>query len=182
MKYIYMFTVLYTDAITFLCALNLAMSFFLGHSSAAEVTLKSIQVYQTHEWLHKPTVYFHCKGENKTVLPDVKKANTLYTFKGEESWQVICHFLSCVFVLKKKKIVFVVQSFIFIHSFIYICSLVHALLLQNNQLFLKHKTMWHDVFKCFFSSFFFSFICNNTCILVHVIKCLLISSCVFMGL
>jgi hypothetical protein len=33
-------------------------------------------------------VYFHCNGENKTKLPDVKEAHMLYTFKGEESWQV----------------------------------------------------------------------------------------------
>ncbi|KAA8518835.1 hypothetical protein F0562_016391 [Nyssa sinensis] len=32
-------------------------------------------------------VYFHCKEEKETILPDVKKAHVLYTFKGEESWQ-----------------------------------------------------------------------------------------------
>ncbi|XP_011627161.1 uncharacterized protein LOC18423555 isoform X1 [Amborella trichopoda] len=28
-----------------------------------------------------------CQGENKTFLPDVKDKHSLYTFKGEESWQ-----------------------------------------------------------------------------------------------
>lgn len=62
---------------------------FSGVLLAAEVALESIEVHQTHEWLHKPTIYFQCKGENKTFLPDVRKANVLYAFKGEESWQVI---------------------------------------------------------------------------------------------
>lgn len=57
--------------------------------SAAVVTLDSIEIYKTHEWLpSKPTVFFECKGENRTVLPDVKEKHVLYTFKGEESWQV----------------------------------------------------------------------------------------------
>lgn len=61
---------------------------FPGHILAAVVTLHSIQIYTTHEWLKsKPTVYFQCKGENQTILPDVTRANTLYTFNGEESWQ-----------------------------------------------------------------------------------------------
>ncbi|KAK6152431.1 hypothetical protein DH2020_015066 [Rehmannia glutinosa] len=56
--------------------------------SAAVVTLDSMKIFKTHEWLpSKPTVYFHCKGENKIILPDVKETNVLYTFKGEESWQ-----------------------------------------------------------------------------------------------
>lgn len=58
-------------------------------SSAAIVTLDSIEIFRTHEWLKsEPTVYFKCKGENQTILPDVKKKNLLYSFKGEESWQV----------------------------------------------------------------------------------------------
>ncbi|KAL7133384.1 hypothetical protein ABFS83_12G136800 [Erythranthe nasuta] len=56
--------------------------------SAAVVTLDSIEIFKTHEWLpSKPTVFFSCKGENDTVLPDVKEKHVLYTFKGEESWQ-----------------------------------------------------------------------------------------------
>ncbi|KAL2514425.1 hypothetical protein Fot_28396 [Forsythia ovata] len=56
--------------------------------SAATITLDSIEIYKTHDWLpSKPTVYFLCKGENKTFLPDVKEKHVLYTFKGEESWQ-----------------------------------------------------------------------------------------------
>ncbi|KAL5986073.1 hypothetical protein ACLOJK_028063 [Asimina triloba] len=31
--------------------------------------------------------YGEDSGENKIVLPDVKKTHVLYTFKGEESWQ-----------------------------------------------------------------------------------------------
>lgn len=68
------------------------MSFFLRWAeviSSATVTLRSIEIFKTHELLtSKPTVYFKCKGENKTVLPDVKKAKVVYTFKDEESWQV----------------------------------------------------------------------------------------------
>lgn len=56
---------------------------------AAVVTLDSIQIYKKHELFgSKPTVFFQCKGENKTILPDVKKKHVLYIFKGEESWQV----------------------------------------------------------------------------------------------
>lgn len=56
--------------------------------SAAVVTLDSIEIFRTHEWIPlKPTVYFQCKGENRTDLPDVKDKHVLYTFKGEESWQ-----------------------------------------------------------------------------------------------
>ncbi|GAB2235703.1 hypothetical protein Droror1_Dr00026141 [Drosera rotundifolia] len=61
---------------------------FAGCASSAVVTLQSIEIYESHEWLHaKPTVYFSCKGENKTILPDVKETNVLYDFRGEESWQ-----------------------------------------------------------------------------------------------
>ncbi|KAL3327896.1 hypothetical protein AABB24_035523 [Solanum stoloniferum] len=57
--------------------------------TAAVVTLDSIEIYNTHEFLGlSPEVYFQCKGENRTIyLPDVKKKQELYTFKGEESWQ-----------------------------------------------------------------------------------------------
>lgn len=41
-----------------------------------------------------PTVYFSCQGQNKTLLPDIRKKNTLYTFKGEESWQPLAEFLT----------------------------------------------------------------------------------------
>lgn len=59
-----------------------------GQLSSAVVTLHSIKIYVTHDWFKtKPTIYFHCQGENKTILPDVKEKNVLYTFKGEESWQ-----------------------------------------------------------------------------------------------
>ncbi|CAO2839618.1 unnamed protein product [Amaranthus hypochondriacus] len=70
------------------------LSFFPGVLLAAEVDLESIEVHRTHEWLHKPTIYFQCKGENKTFLPDVRKANVLYAFKGEESWQPLTEFSS----------------------------------------------------------------------------------------
>ncbi|XP_077215049.1 uncharacterized protein LOC143849758 isoform X1 [Tasmannia lanceolata] len=59
-----------------------------GILSSRYVTLASIQIFATHEWFNaKPTVYFHCQGGNKTILPDVKKTHFIYTFKGEESWQ-----------------------------------------------------------------------------------------------
>lgn len=66
-----------------------------GFVLSAVVTLASMKIYRTHEWLNtKPTVYFHCQGEkNKTELPDVKEVNVSYAFKGEESWQVrLLHF------------------------------------------------------------------------------------------
>lgn len=62
--------------------------FFSGFTRSAIVTLDSVQIFKTHEWLEKPTFYFKCQGENLTVIPDVKKTHVLYTFKGEESWQV----------------------------------------------------------------------------------------------
>ncbi|RZC76628.1 hypothetical protein C5167_000750 [Papaver somniferum] len=71
----------------FICSISLI--FLPGiFSSGAVVTLQSIQIFKTHEWLNnKPTVYFRCQDENKTVLPDVNTAHSLYTFNGEESWQ-----------------------------------------------------------------------------------------------
>lgn len=60
---------------------------------SAVVTLKSIEIYTTHEWIaSSPRVYFLCNGENKTVLPDVKKKNVVYTFRGEESFQPLTDF------------------------------------------------------------------------------------------
>ncbi|KAL0347249.1 UNVERIFIED_CONTAM: hypothetical protein Scaly_1740900 [Sesamum calycinum] len=74
------------------CVLLLLCSIVLSYStaivSAAVVTLDSVEIFRTHEWLlSKPTVYFQCKGENMTVLPDVKEKHVFYSFKGEESWQ-----------------------------------------------------------------------------------------------
>lgn len=59
----------------------------IGTFSSRQVTLDTVEIFTTHEWFGKPTVVFRCNGENKTDLPDVKEAHTLYTFKGEESWQ-----------------------------------------------------------------------------------------------
>lgn len=74
----------------FLCLIIL--SWFPGSILSAIVTLDSIEIFRTHEWIAKPTVYFQCKGENKTYLPDVKKTYVSYTFKGEESWQPLTDF------------------------------------------------------------------------------------------
>lgn len=65
---------------------------FLSYSpvliSAAVVTLDSIEIFKTHEWIPtKPTVFFQCKEEDEIVLPDVKEKHVLYSFKGQESWQ-----------------------------------------------------------------------------------------------
>ncbi|KAJ0255294.1 Uncharacterized protein HA466_0100730 [Hirschfeldia incana] len=61
---------------------------FPGTIRTQEVTLDSILIFKTHDWFStKPTVYFQCKGENKTLLPDVKITNVSYSFKGQESWQ-----------------------------------------------------------------------------------------------
>ncbi|KAJ7972483.1 Valine-tRNA ligase [Quillaja saponaria] len=70
-------------------------SYFPGFILSAVVTLGSIEIFTTHEWIRPtPTVYFNCKEENKTELPDVKKAHVLYTFKGEESWQPLTDFVN----------------------------------------------------------------------------------------
>ncbi|XP_057438400.1 uncharacterized protein LOC130730408 [Lotus japonicus] len=62
---------------------------------SAVVTLSSLEIFTTHEWLRAtPSVYFRCTGDNKTVLPDIKKPHVLYTFKGEESWQPLTDFPS----------------------------------------------------------------------------------------
>ncbi|KAG2552783.1 uncharacterized protein LOC120652772 [Panicum virgatum] len=70
-----------------LLALLFALYSIPGTFSLRFVTFDTVEIFTTHEWFGKPTVYFRCNGENKTYLPDVKEAHTLYTFKGEESWQ-----------------------------------------------------------------------------------------------
>ncbi|GAV64993.1 hypothetical protein CFOL_v3_08508 [Cephalotus follicularis] len=68
------------------------LSCFPGYTLSAVVTLESIEIYRTHEWLKDPKVYFHCKDENRTRLPDVKKAHVVYAFNGQESWQPLTEF------------------------------------------------------------------------------------------
>lgn len=76
------------------CACDEICKLFVGSILSAVVTLKSIELYTAHKWIErKPAIYFKCSGENKTFLPDVKKADDFYSFKGEESWQV------CILVL-----------------------------------------------------------------------------------
>ncbi|XP_034220384.1 uncharacterized protein LOC117631377 [Prunus dulcis] len=72
------------------------LSCFPGCILSATVTLGSIVIYDTHEFIKgvKPIVYFTCQGENKTVFPDVKEKNVSYEFKGEESWQPLTEFSS----------------------------------------------------------------------------------------
>ncbi|XP_052176920.1 uncharacterized protein LOC127791150 [Diospyros lotus] len=72
---------------------SVLLSWFPGSILSAVVTLDSIEIFKTHDWLpSKPTVYFQCKGENKTSLPDVKETHVSYAFKGEESWQPLTEF------------------------------------------------------------------------------------------
>lgn len=79
---------------TFLVSL-IFLIYFPGIVLPAVVTLDSMKIYRTHEWLNvEPTIYFSCKGENQTALPDVKQVNVSYTFKGEESWQPLTEFTS----------------------------------------------------------------------------------------
>ncbi|EEF37184.1 uncharacterized protein LOC8283859 [Ricinus communis] len=68
----------------------------LAISGGGVVTLESIKIYNSHEWIKsvKPIVYFSCKGENNTELPDVNQLNFTYTFKGQESWQPLTEFTS----------------------------------------------------------------------------------------
>ncbi|KQK22244.1 uncharacterized protein LOC100843907 [Brachypodium distachyon] len=71
-----------------LVVLFVALCSIPGTLSSRLVTLDTIDIFTTHEWFHsKPSVYFRCSGDNKTHLPDVKEADSIYTFKGEESWQ-----------------------------------------------------------------------------------------------
>ncbi|KAK1426097.1 hypothetical protein QVD17_14765 [Tagetes erecta] len=63
--------------------------------SSAVVTLNSLEIFTTHEWISSsPKVYFQCRGEKKIVLPDVKKKDVVYTFRGEESFQPLTDFES----------------------------------------------------------------------------------------
>ena len=88
---------------------------------SADVTLRSMEINTTHDWFKtKPTVYFMCKDENMTVLPDVKEAHVLYNFKGQESWQVRD------------------QTFIFLRKFEHVLSLRCSL---------RHYDSW-DVLTC----------------------------------
>ncbi|KAI3924032.1 hypothetical protein MKW92_004255 [Papaver armeniacum] len=82
----------FTASVLLFCSVFLF--FTSGISSSGVVTLESIQIFRTHELLTAPTVYFSCQGQNKTLLPDIRKKNTLYTFKGEESWQPLAEFLT----------------------------------------------------------------------------------------
>ncbi|TKY62212.1 hypothetical protein E2542_SST12068 [Spatholobus suberectus] len=72
---------------------SIFFTYFPGLVISADVTLSSIEIFTTHEWLRAtPTVYFLCKGDNKTDLPDVKKPHVFYSFKAEESWQPLTNF------------------------------------------------------------------------------------------
>ncbi|XP_027352609.1 uncharacterized protein LOC113863281 [Abrus precatorius] len=72
---------------------SIFLTCFPGLILSADVTLSSIEIFTTHEWLRAtPTVYFLCIGGNKTLLPDVKKKHVFYAFKGEESWQPLTNF------------------------------------------------------------------------------------------
>eukprot|EP00250_Pteridium_aquilinum_P013987 c21707_g1_i1 orf=595-1278(-) len=51
------------------------------------VTLESLTIFQTHEWIGKPSIYFKCQGEKNVYLPDVVIKDHQYNFIGEESWQ-----------------------------------------------------------------------------------------------
>lgn len=55
--------------------------------ASGNVTVESVTIFRTHEWLGKPSVYFRCQGEDKVYLPDVVEKDHWYKFIGEESWQ-----------------------------------------------------------------------------------------------
>ncbi|CAL5193966.1 unnamed protein product [Lathyrus oleraceus] len=78
----------------FLISFIIFFTYFPGLVLSAVVTLSSIEIFTTHDWLRAtPTVYFRCTGDNKTFLPDVKKKHVVYAFKGEESWQPMTEFI-----------------------------------------------------------------------------------------
>jgi hypothetical protein len=92
----------------------------IGTFSSRQVTLDTVEIFSTHEWFGKPTVVFGCNGENKTDLPDVREVHTLYTFKGEESWQA--SETVCV-VLKIDHRFVIIHCFVsIIHSYIELCN------------------------------------------------------------
>ncbi|CAI0472530.1 unnamed protein product [Linum tenue] len=74
----------------------LLLSCFPGLTLSADLTLDSMEIYNTHEWLKSsnPTVYFRCKGEDEIELPDVKEVNVTYRFNGDESWQPLTELTS----------------------------------------------------------------------------------------
>ncbi|KAL8152662.1 hypothetical protein V2J09_010422 [Rumex salicifolius] len=73
----------------------IVFSFFPGSILSAVVTLRSFELYNTHEWIPRtPAIYFQCNGENRTFLPDVQEPDVLYNFKGEESWQPLTELLT----------------------------------------------------------------------------------------
>jgi hypothetical protein len=53
-----------------------------GAAADGTVTLVSLTMFQTHEWIFKPDVYFKCQGEERRYLPDVKDMDCLYKFVG----------------------------------------------------------------------------------------------------
>ncbi|CAM6104820.1 unnamed protein product [Calypogeia fissa] len=65
----------------------LMLLYSLGASADGNVTMESLTIYNTHEWIMKPTVYFRCQHESKVYLPDVVEKNQDYAFMGQESWQ-----------------------------------------------------------------------------------------------
>lgn len=72
-------------SLSYSCATSCA-----GVAADGRVTLQTLTIYTTHEWFGlKPKVYFQCTGGSKVELPDIKAKNHLYTFQGQESWQVI---------------------------------------------------------------------------------------------
>ncbi|KAL2323315.1 hypothetical protein Fmac_027694 [Flemingia macrophylla] len=74
---------------------NSAVCVCAGLALCAVVSLRSIEIFRTHEWLKATsTVYFRCQGENATVLLDIKKPHLLYAFNGQESWQPLSSFSS----------------------------------------------------------------------------------------
>lgn len=118
------------------------MIFFVcvGLVRAAVVTLDSIEIYKKHEIFgSKPIIFFRCKGENKTILPDVKKKHVLYIFKGEESWQVyidgislnsFIYFLSIITCLERNLGATLILS-------PYVLPISHGFELWNQSLILK---------------------------------------------
>lgn len=81
------------NSLLLLFSSTIFFTYFPGLVVSADVTLSSIVIFKTHEWLkHTPIVYFRCKDENKTQLPDIKKTHVFFSFKGEESWQPLTDF------------------------------------------------------------------------------------------
>ena len=60
-----------------------------GVVADGNVTLRSITIFNAHEWFgRQPEIFFKCLNEDPVFLPDIREKGQVYNFLGLESWQV----------------------------------------------------------------------------------------------